>query len=117
MWNNHGICTERGHTPNQLFTSGVLHLRNSGLSAFDFFDNVPEVSEEGAATSDESGIQVPQNTVSLTDEQMEELQSTIDPLQDSSDIPLHKHTAITSKMEYVITLVVANWPEVTTSNE
>ncbi len=29
MWNDHGIRTERGQTPNQLFTAGILRLRNS----------------------------------------------------------------------------------------
>jgi hypothetical protein len=37
-WNNHGVRTEHSKTPNQIFTEGVLQLRNSGLVAFDFFD-------------------------------------------------------------------------------
>lgn len=39
-WNNHGLRTERGQTPNQLFTAGALRLRNAGLAALDFFDEV-----------------------------------------------------------------------------
>ena len=39
-WNHHGVRTERGLTPNQLFTAGMLRLKNSGLTAMDFFDHV-----------------------------------------------------------------------------
>lgn len=38
--NNHGVRTAGSQTPNQLFTSGALQLRNSGLPAVDFFDDV-----------------------------------------------------------------------------
>lgn len=43
-WNNHRVRTKHGQTPNpnQLFTTGLLRLRNSGLAAMDFFDSVPE---------------------------------------------------------------------------
>ena len=34
-WNSHGLRTERGCTPNQLFTAGALHLRHSGMAALD----------------------------------------------------------------------------------
>jgi hypothetical protein len=36
-WNHHPVSTERGMSPNQLFTSGALRLRYSGLAAVDFF--------------------------------------------------------------------------------
>ena len=36
-WNHHGVRTEHGQTPNQLFTSGSLQVRNSGMAALDFF--------------------------------------------------------------------------------
>ena len=39
-WNNHSIRTEHGHTPEQLFVSGALQLRQSGITALDFFENV-----------------------------------------------------------------------------
>ena len=42
-WNNHRIRTERGFTPNQLFTIGMLRLQNSGLAAVDFFHKYQKV--------------------------------------------------------------------------
>ncbi len=39
-WNNHGIRTMHHLSPRQLFVSGTLQLRNSGLAALDFFDNI-----------------------------------------------------------------------------
>ena len=36
-WNHHPVSTERGMSPNQLFTSGALRLRYSGLAAVNFF--------------------------------------------------------------------------------
>ena len=49
-WNHHSVRTERGMTPNQLFTSGILKLKHSELTAMDFFDIVDDnygVDEEG----------------------------------------------------------------------
>ena len=97
-WNNHGIRTERGKTPNQLFTEGALRLRNSGQVAIDFFDSASELygvdfeddsippdddPEEAAAV-----IVVPTIQVDISEEQIEELKATIDPLSDSDDCGL-----------------------------
>ena len=41
-WNNHGVRTEHGQSPNQLFVTGALQLRESGLIALDFFENIDE---------------------------------------------------------------------------
>ena len=55
-WNHHGVQTERGMTPNQLFTMGMLQLKNSGLTAMDFFD----VEEDGLVPEeDDEGVEVP----------------------------------------------------------
>ena len=89
-WNDHGVRTERGQTPNQLFTAGALRLRHSGLPALDFFQSVPEDyghEEEGAAPSedDEGGIEVPPLRIELTNDQISELQTNVDPLENSDD--------------------------------
>ena len=89
-WNDHGVRTERGQTPNQLFTAGALRLRHSGLPALDFFQSVPEDyghEEEGAAPSedDEGGIEVPPLRIDLTNDQISELQTNVDPLENSDD--------------------------------
>ena len=41
-WNNHSIRTEYSLTPHQLFISGSLRLQNAGLTALDFFDQIPD---------------------------------------------------------------------------
>ena len=89
-WNEHGVRTERGRTPNQLFTAGALRLRHSGLPALDFFQTVPEdygYEEEGTAPEedDEGGIEVPPLRFQITDDQMSELQTNINPLENSND--------------------------------
>ena len=91
-WNNHGIRTERGRTPNQLFTEGALRLRNSGQVAVDFCDNLDELYgvdfEEDIIPHNgpgDDGVVIPVNRLNLTDEQVEELKANIDPLADSDD--------------------------------
>ena len=93
-WNYHSIRTEHGQTPNQLFTSGSLHLRNAGLAALDFFENVTDtygVDGSGLGESivsdedDDEGVEVPSTNLGLTDEQIAELQSVVDPLSESSE--------------------------------
>ena len=89
-WNDHGVRTERGQTPNQLFTAGALRLRNSGLPALDFFQTVPEdygYEEEGTAPieDDEGGIEVRPLRIRLTGDQISELQANINPLENSDD--------------------------------
>ena len=82
--------TEHGQTPNQLFTAGALQLRHSGLPALDFFQAVPEdygYEEEGTAPDedDEGGIEVPPLSIQLTDDQISELQTSVNPLENSDD--------------------------------
>ena len=39
-WNHHPIRTAHNKSPQQLFSSGLLLLRNSGLTALDLFEDV-----------------------------------------------------------------------------
>ena len=41
-WNNHGIRTEQGQSPYQLYVAGSLRLQLSGLVAMDVFSDVDE---------------------------------------------------------------------------
>ncbi|KAL5481514.1 hypothetical protein EMCRGX_G021692 [Ephydatia muelleri] len=92
-WNCHGLRTERGKTPNQLFTAGLLRLRYSGLDAVDLFEDVSDEygqSEEGGsnneeAVDDDQGVPVPQLSVSITPVQLSRIQETVSPLSDDSD--------------------------------
>lgn len=68
-WNNHGVRTENCMSPNQLFTSGMLRLLNSGLEAMDIFDTPSDdygVEEEGLVNiPEESSVNIPRNNIQL----------------------------------------------------
>lgn len=97
-WNNHGIRTEHGHSPNQLYIAGALSLQLSGLTALDFFDDVDEfygVEEEGPQGDEGSNaVTVPECSFRLTDEHFQQLQQEINPLTDSQNhgIELYERT-------------------------
>ena len=89
-WNNHSIRTEHSLTPQQLFTSGSLCLQNAGLSALDFFDQVPDTYGEDSEVSyspeiDVHGIEVSELEVQISDEEREALQIMVDPLSNSDE--------------------------------
>ena len=90
-WNNHGLRTEGGKTPQQLFIAGVLQLRHSGLVAIDFFDRVEDYyGSEGDQDSfgisdDYEGVSVPESSITPTDYQLVELRQQVDPLASSDD--------------------------------
>ena len=94
-WNHHGVRTERGMTPNQPFTMGMLQLKHSGLTAMNFFNIVDEsygVEEDGLVPEDDEGVEVPRNTLQLSEQQLSELQEAIDPLADSEDYGISIYT-------------------------
>ena len=90
-WNNHGVRTEHGQTPNQLFISGSLQLQNAGLVALDFFHEVPETygidSDLGISipSDEDNRVEVPETNLDISDDQMAQLQSAIDPLSESHE--------------------------------
>lgn len=84
-WNNHSIRTAGNKSPNQLFVEGALRLRNSGLIALDFADDVTEeygIDQNGptGVLDDEEGVEVPETNLALQEDHFEELQSSINPL-------------------------------------
>ena len=95
-WNDHGIRTQEGLTPQQLFTTGMLRLRNSGLTAMEFFDNIADTygeEEEGLAVEDddnsEEGVTVPPPAINVSDDQMQLLREQINPLQHCEDFGIN----------------------------
>ena len=92
-WNCHGLPTERGKTPNQLFTAGLLRLRYSGLDAVDLFEHVSDEygeSEEGGshneeAVDDDQGVSVPQLSISITPMQLSRIHEAVSPLSNDSE--------------------------------
>lgn len=100
-WNNHGIRTEHGKSPHQLFTEGVLRLRNSGTTALDFFDSAlySQGIESGGSTPNdeqdtENAIVVPVTRLDMTEEDTGELTATINPMSQSEDygVELYQET-------------------------
>ena len=91
-WNTHGLRTEHGKSPNQLFTEGALQLRNSGLIALDFFDSAHDMYgsdfEEYGTLKDAEGISIPAVNLELTELQIDELKENIDPLSPSQEYGL-----------------------------
>ena len=75
-----GITTQCAH---QLYVAGTLRLRNSGLIAVDYFDDVDEdygFDEDGLTSETDNGVEVPDVRFSLTIEHMGMLLDRIDPL-------------------------------------
>ena len=88
-WNNHGIRTAAGHSPRQLFVSGVLRLQHSGLAAVDFMDNVH--SSYGIDYEDVTPLQenevviVPVCNLNIPEETISHLRANVDPLAHSDN--------------------------------
>ena len=107
-WNHHPIRTEHGLSPHQLYVAGTLRLRNSGLIAVDFFDDVDEdygFDEDGLTSESDSGVEVPDVRFSLTVEHMGMLLDRIDPLapSDSFVINLYRQT-----LQFIADIVGSN---------
>ena len=69
-WNSHGVHTERGKTPNQLFTEGALRLCNSGQIAVDSASELYGVDFEDDSISpdddpEDAGVVIPTIQVNI----------------------------------------------------
>ena len=100
-WNHHQIRTEHNQSPQQLFMAGMLRLQHSGMVAVDFFEGVEYdygVDEDGLPgdINDHSGVQVPEGAFTMTHEQLEQLQQTVDPQRESNNygIDLYQETLL-----------------------
>ena len=98
-WNHHPIRTVHNKSPQQLFSSGLLLLRNSGLTALDLFETVDSsygIDNDSPIPSqhDASTIDIPEITYQMSDADMASLKLTIDPLQQSSEygIDIYENT-------------------------
>ena len=74
-WNNHSLRTEHGQSPQQLFVSGALRLRQSGTVALDFFENIRNEQygveeEELVADEENSTVVIPESQFQLTKKQL-----------------------------------------------
>ena len=102
-WNSHGIRTEHGMSPNQLFIRGLLLLRESNLTALDYFNNVNDhygVDEDDTIEEDnnDEGVTIPRSLIQLSDEQMRELRSRVNAQGDDGN---HGITLYQQVLEYI----------------
>ncbi len=106
-WNSHPVRTAHNRSPHQLFVSGALHLRQSGLVALDFFEGVDEsfgLTEEGLSTDDDtSSVLIPDNTFNLEDDHFQELRRSIDPLHESSNYGIDLYVQTLDYFRFLIT--------------
>ena len=90
-WNNHPISTSQGYSPMQLYTMGMISIRNEGVPALDYFapvDNNYGMYETNDTCfsngSSDASVTIPE-TSPLTDFSLESLPSLINPLQSSNN--------------------------------
>ena len=78
-------------TPNQLFITGVLQLRQRNLTAFDFFNTVDNnygIDTDDMVSNDDDddeGVSIPRPTVQLSEHQLRDLQSHVNPQTDDGN--------------------------------
>ena len=86
--NNHGIRTEHGRSPHQIFTESALQLHNSESTAtLDLFDGVgmgesdftSEEDHDAEYPNDTEGIIIPITNLNMTEEQITQLRE-VNPL-------------------------------------
>lgn len=89
-WNSHSISTSNAKTPMQLYTDGMIRNKQGGMPALDYFQPVDDeygVENAGCCSQiDQSNsISVPEVQVNVTEEMLEVLKQSVDPLGDSNN--------------------------------
>lgn len=74
QWNNHGLSTEKGRTPLQLFTMGIARNANSQLKA------VRDLLDSGGIPNSDPGVVRPPNLQSALGRTRVEVPSLVCPL-------------------------------------
>ena len=97
-WNHHPIRTAHNKSPQQLFSSELLLLHNSGLTALDLFEDVDsaygiDYDAPIPSQDDKNGIEVPECAY-INDADLTSLKLVIDPLQQSNEygIDIYENT-------------------------
>lgn len=104
-WNNHGIRTQHGLSPCQLFVGGALQLRQSGQVALDFFETVDDgygIDEELLVHNEISEVVVPEGRFSLTSDHLHQLQQQVDPLEESENLGIELYERTLAFIQYVV---------------
>ena len=92
-WNNHPIRTERNWSPTQIWSNGMIDMRNQNRNCTDdpanFSDDLDWYGYDGSAPrpSDDglSTVEVEDLDHDFPDDVVEQLKNTVDPCQDSND--------------------------------
>ena len=100
QWNYHGLRTEGGLLPLQLWTGGILRAANEGNSPLDdiltkeefFWYGVDE--EDPVVVPEDQAIVVPRINLPLSEDQLEHLQSQV-------SIDLNRNESVTKYIEIV----------------
>jgi len=98
QWNDHGLSTEHGKSPTQLYVLGMLHNHTGSLTAVrDIFDRhgvpagisstiqPPTVPADIAQILGRTRVDVPHIVCPLSEEQQHEITTSIDPLEPATD--------------------------------
>ena len=102
-WNSHGLSSQHHTPPLKLFTKSLLQLRNSGVTAADFFADVCDsygVDDSGPmplSSSEEDGVVVPESHFVVSDTQLHAL-AQYDPLSSSEECGTDIYCAVKSSL-------------------
>jgi hypothetical protein len=89
-WNNHPLSTEGNRSPNQLWYSGMrslLHSNHTAMSEHNADWTEYGVDEEGPipVINADNHVDLPPLEITITDHQMEDLQSSVNPLTEDGN--------------------------------
>lgn len=89
QWNNHGLSTQGGHTPLQLWQQGVLHNAGLDTTVNDIFEVDFDfgIEEDGPLPELQmaNNVIVSQNTIVLNDTTMNIIHGSVNPLENDGN--------------------------------
>ena len=106
QWNHHRISTERGLSPVQLWTEGILRYaseRDSSLDAILTDEEVDsyEVDQEDYNPVEQGGVVVPETSLSLSEEQLHYLR-TLASVNNSRSNKIHTYVNIVDTINAMV---------------
>ncbi|KAI7790238.1 hypothetical protein IRJ41_020987, partial [Triplophysa rosa] len=104
MWNNHGLSTERGQTPLQLWHRGIIsHIGNNTTAISGVLENDEHFYMNGNNQAPElhtrNNIIVPENSYCLNDTTMENIHRTFNPFQNDGNHGIDLFLALAQLVE------------------
>lgn len=100
-WNNHPLSTERNRSPRQLWHSGMSSAANSDyLAVRSVFADDEEMNDFGTGggtipdCNSDNDVQVPEALFALSDEQLEQLQESVNPLSEDGNHGINLYVVV-----------------------